>query len=395
MQNEYQDRQRAIQMRLAGDSIELICRTLHRSIPWFNKWWRRYLEAGSEGLYDITRARHVTVNRTPAHIERAILSIRRRLAARTTPQTRYALLGAATIAQELKQLGISPVPTLRTIERVLERAHVTNPRLRLAQRIPKTQYPMPKADDTNQVHQIDLVGPRYLNQDPTKYYFYVCKDAFDQQIYVEFWAGNTMDTVLHFLVRAWQRMGLPQHAQFDNGRQFYASGRYNRSLNRVIRFCLRLGIQPIFIPEAQPQRNGSVENFNGWFQPLLLRQTFKNAAAVRRELRHLSTSVNETHTHQALGFKTSTQFRRARQLRMLPANFEIDFDHLPVAVGKILFIRRVNPKGNVSILDELVKIGMRYRYQFVKAVLETHPQRLKVYCNGRLLKSITFKLRIA
>ena len=395
MQNEYQDRQRAIQMRLAGDSIELICRTLHRSIPWFNKWWRRYLEAGSEGLYDITRARHVTVNRTPAHIERAILSIRRRLAARTTPQTRYALLGAATIAQELKQLGISPVPTLRTIERVLERAHVTNPRLRLAQRIPKTQYPMPKADDTNQVHQIDLVGPRYLNQDPTKYYFYVCKDAFDQQIYVEFWAGNTMDTVLHFLVRAWQRMGLPQHAQFDNGRQFYASGRYNRSLNRVIRFCLRLGIQPIFIPEAQPQRNGSVENFNGWFQPLLLRQTFKNAAAVRRELRHLSTSVNETHTHQALGFKTSTQFRRARQLRMLPAKFEIDFDHLPVAVGKILFIRRVNPKGNVSILDELVKIGMRYRYQFVKAVLETHPQRLKVYCNGRLLKSITFKLRIA
>jgi len=395
MQNEYQDRQRAIQMRLAGDSIELICRTLHRSIPWFNKWWRRYLEAGSEGLYDITRARHVTVNRTPAHIERAILSIRRRLAARTTPQTRYALLGAATIAQELKQLGISPVPTLRTIERVLERAHVTNPRLRLAQRIPKTQYPMPKADDTNQVHQIDLVGPRYLNQDPTKYYFYVCKDAFDQQIYVEFWAGNTMDTVLHFLVRAWQRMGLPQHAQFDNGRQFYASGRYNRSLNRVIRFCLRLGIQPIFIPEAQPQRNGSVENFNGWFQPLLLRQTFKNAAAVRRELRHLSTSVNETHTHQALGFKTSTQFRRARRLRMLPANFEIDFDHLPVAVGKILFIRRVNPKGNVSILDELVKIGMRYRYQFVKAVLETHPQRLKVYCNGRLLKSITFKLRIA
>lgn len=395
MQNEYLDRQRAIQMRLAGDSIELICHTLHRSIPWFNKWWRRYLEAGSEGLYDISRARHVTVNRTPTHIERAILSIRRRLAARTTPQTRYALLGAPTIAQELKQLGISPVPTLRTIERVLERAHVTSPRLRLAQRIPKTQYPMPKADDTNQVHQVDLVGPRYLNQDKTKYYFYVCKDAFDQQIYVEFWAGNSMETVLNFLVRAWQRMGLPQHAQFDNGRQFYAPGRYSRSLNRVIRFCLRLGIQPVFIPEAQPQRNGSVENFNGWFQPLLLRQTFKNAAAVRRELRHLLTSVNETHTHQALGFKTSAQFRRARRLRMLPANFEIDFDHLPVATGKIIFIRMVNPKGSISILDELVKIGVRYRYQFVKAVLETHPQRLKVYCNGRLIKSITFKLRIS
>ena len=395
MQNEFSDRQHAIRMRLAGDAVELICRTLHRSKTWINKWWRRYLELGSEGLYDLTRARQAVVNRTPAHIERAILSIRKRLAARATPQTRYALLGAPAIAAELKQLGYAPIPTHRTIERVLERAHLTSPRVRLARRIPKTQYHLPKATDSNQVHQVDLVGPRYLQDDPTKYYFYICKDAFDQQIYVEFWAGNSMDTVLNFLVRAWQRMGLPQHAQFDNGRQFYSPGRYSRSINRVIRFCLRLGIQPIFIPEAQPQRNGSVENFNGWFQPLLLRQTFKNAAAVRRELRHLLTAVNETHTHQALGFKTSAQFRRTRRLRRLPANFHLDFNHIPLAVGKILFIRLVNQAGTISILDEVVKVGRRYRYHYVKAVLQTHPQRLKLHCNGRLIKSITFLLRAA
>ena len=252
MQNEYLDRQHAIQMRLAGDSIEFICRTLHRSVPWFNKWWRRYLESGSEGLYDITRARHVIVNRTPVHIERTILSIRQRLSARATPQTRYALLGAPAIAQELKELGLSPVPTLRTIERILERAHVTSPRLRLAHRIPTTQYPIPKADDSNQLHQVDLVGPRYLLKDKTKYYFYVCKDAFDQQVYVEFWPGNRMETVLNFLVHAWQHMGLPQHVQFDNGRQFYAPGRYSRSLNRVIRFCLRVGVPPSSFLKRSP-----------------------------------------------------------------------------------------------------------------------------------------------
>lgn len=393
MQNEFLDRQRAIQMRLTGDGVELICRTLHRSKTWFNKWWQRYLEVGSEGLYDLTRARQAVVNRTPVHIERAILSIRRRLSARATPQTRYVLLGAPAIAQELKQLGFSPIPTHRTIERVLERAHETSSRMRLARRIPKTQYPMPKAEESNQVHQVDLVGPRYLKDDQTKYYFYICKDAFDQQIYVEFWAGNSMDTVLAFLVRAWQRMGLPQHVQFDNGKQFYGPGRYNRSLTRVIRLSLRLGLQPIFIPEAQPQYNGSVENFNGWFQPLLLRHTFANASAVRRELRLLITSVNETHTHQALGFKTPTQFRRTKRLRMLPANFNMDFNHIPVAVGKVIFIRMVNPTGGISILDEVVKVGRRYRYQYVKAVLETHPQRLKVYCTGRLIKSITFLLR--
>jgi hypothetical protein len=125
-------------MRLAGDSIPLICQTLHRSDAWVRKWWQRYLSAGGEGLYDLTRARHTIVNRTPVHIERAILGIRRRLAARSTPQTRYALLGAPTIQQELKLLRLTPLPTLRTIERVLQRAHLTSPRVRLARRLPAT-----------------------------------------------------------------------------------------------------------------------------------------------------------------------------------------------------------------------------------------------------------------
>jgi len=395
MQNEFSDRQQAIRMRLAGDSLALICRTLQRSETWFNKWWRRYLETGGEGLYDVTHAAQAVVNRTPAHIERAILAIRRRLSARATLQTRYALLGAPAIAHELKQLGFSPIPALRTIERTLQRAHITSPHIRLSRRVANTQYPMPRTEDSNQVHQVDLVGPRYLKGSQTKYYFCICKDAFDQQVYVEFWAGNDMDHVLEFLIHAWQFMGLPQQVQFDNGKQFYAPGRYNRSLNRVIRLSLRLGVQPVFIPEGQPQRNGSVENFNGWFQPLFLRRSFSNVAAVRRELRHLVSTVNQKHVHQTLGFKTPAQFRRTKRLRMLPSNFNIDFNHIPVAVGKVIFIRQVNKSGSIRILDEVVKVSQRYSYQYVKAVLETHPQRLKVYCNGRLIKSIAFPLRIS
>ena len=394
MRNELSDRQQAIRMRLAGDSVALICQSLHRSPTWFHKWWQRYLAAGGVGLYDLTRARHAIVNRTPAHIERAILAIRRRLAARATPQTRYALLGAPTIAQELKNLGFMPVPTLRTIERVLQRAHLTSPRLRLAHHLPRSEYPGPRATDSNQVHQVDLVGPRYLTGDKTKYYFYICKDAFDQAVYAEFHAGNAAELVLSFLISAWQHLGLPQQVQFDNGRQFYAPGRYARSLNRVIRLTLRLGVQPVFIPEGQPARNGSVENFNGWFQPLLLRQHFPNASAVRRELQRLLTTANEQHVHQALGFKTPLQFRRTKRLRRLPANFAIDLKKIPVAVGKILFIRWVGVTSFVDVLGQSVKVGRRFRYHYVKVLLETHPQQLKIYCNARLIKSCEFKLRI-
>lgn len=394
MRNELSDRQQAIRMRLAGETVALICQTLHHSEAWVQKWWHRYLAAGGEGLYDLTRARHNVVNRTPAHLERAILAIRRRLAARATVQTRYALIGSPTIQQELKSLGYTPIPTLRTIERVLQRAHITSPRLRLARRLPQSAYPGPQANDSNQVHQVDLVGPRYLRGDRTKYYFYICKDAFDQAVYAEFHAGSTMMQVLPFLVRAWQQLGLPQQVQFDNGRQFYAPGRYARSLNRVIRFVLRLGVQPIFIPEACPERNGSVENFNGWFQPLLLRRPFPNARALRRELHRLVVTANEQHVHQALGFKTPTQFRQSKRLRRLPANFIIDFDRIPVAVGKIMLIRWVPPAGYIDVLGESVKVGRRFRYQYVKVLLETHPQWLRIYCNGQLIAQRLFKLRI-
>lgn len=394
MRNELSDRQQAIRMRLAGDTIPLICQTLRRSDAWVRKWWQRYLIAGGEGLYDLTRARHNVVNRTPVHIERAILAIRRRLAARTTPQTRYALLGAPTIQQELKLLALTPLPTFRTIERVLQQAHLTSPHLRLARRLPRSEYPGPHAEDSNQVHQVDLVGPRYLLHDKTKYYFFLCKDAFDQAVYAEFQAGNSMEQVLAFLVHAWQHLGLPQQVQFDNGRQFYAPGRYARALNRVIRLALRVGVQPVFIPEGQPQRNGSVENFNGWFQPVLLRQNFRTMAAVQREVRRLVTATNEQHVHQSLGFKTPIQFRRNKRFRRLPAKFALDFEQIPVAVGKILLIRWVPVTGYVDILGESFKVGRRYRYRYVKALIETHPQRLKVYCNGQLIKQCAFKLRI-
>ena len=106
MHDELSIRQTAIRLRLAGERIESICRTLQHSETWFYKWWRRYLEAGPAGLYDLTQGNRQVVNRTPPHIERAVISIRRRLAARATPQTRYNHVGAAQIRAELETLCI-------------------------------------------------------------------------------------------------------------------------------------------------------------------------------------------------------------------------------------------------------------------------------------------------
>jgi len=73
----------------------------------------RYLEAGPEGLFDLTRANHHVAQRIPPELERAILSVRRRLQAHATPATRYSLIGAPAILAELKSLGVRPLPCHR------------------------------------------------------------------------------------------------------------------------------------------------------------------------------------------------------------------------------------------------------------------------------------------
>ena len=109
MNDELAARQRAISLRLAGRPVKHICLAVGRSEAWFHKWWDRYLQAGPEGLYDLTRARHVAQRISP-ELERAILSVRRRLQAHAAPATRYSLTGATAILAELKALNVRPLP---------------------------------------------------------------------------------------------------------------------------------------------------------------------------------------------------------------------------------------------------------------------------------------------
>src|SRR5215471_11135211 len=113
MNDELAARHRAITLRLAGRPVRAICAAVGRSAVWFHKWWRRYLGAGPQGLYDLTRARHHVAPRIPPELERAILSVRRRLQAHATPATRYSLIGATAILGELKALGHRPLPCER------------------------------------------------------------------------------------------------------------------------------------------------------------------------------------------------------------------------------------------------------------------------------------------
>jgi transposase InsO family protein len=392
MHDELAARQRAVTLRLTGRPIQVICAAVGRSERWFHKWWGRYLEGGPEGLYDLTRANHQVAQRIPPEVERAIVSVRRRLQAHATPATRYSLTGAAVIRAELKTLGIRPLPCERTIERVLERNGLTAPRVRLAPLLPRQAYPGPQARASNELHEVDLVGPIYLKGSGHRYYIWVGKDAFDGAVCLRLAYSRRMDEVLWFLGECWKDLGRSAQVQLDNARELAGWGPAARALSRVIRLCLRYGVSPVFIPAGEPQFNGSVENFNGWFQEPLLQRRFKWPGDLRRELARLQEAVNTQHVHPRLHGQTPAQHRRGLRLQKLPASFVVPTGRLPLAAGRVTFLRRVSVAGTVTVLSQTLRVGKRHRGLYLRLVIDTGRGQLTAYLNGRVLKRWPYQL---
>jgi transposase InsO family protein len=392
MHDEFTARQRAITLRLSGRPVKDICQALGRSEFWFHKWWRRYLESGTEGLYDLSRANHQVAQRIAPELERTILSIRRRLQAHATPATRYSLIGADAILAELKALNVRPLPSVRTIERVLQRNGFTLPRVRLAPLLPRQEYPGPQARATNDLHEVDLVGPVYLKGCSHRYYIWVGKDVFDGAVCLRLAYSRRMDEVLWFLGECWKDLGRPTQAQFDNARELSGWGPAAHYLSRVIRLCLRFGVAPVFIPPGMPQHNGSVENFNGWFQEPLFQRRFPRPGDLRRELARLQEAVNTQHVHPRLGGLTPAQYRRGLRLLKLPPSFVVPTGPLPLAAGRVTFIRLVSAAGTVSLLSQSFRVGKRHKGLYLRLVVDTGRGWLTAYLNGRVLQRWSYKL---
>jgi hypothetical protein len=78
-------------------------------------------------------------------------------------------------------------------------------------------------------------------------------------------------------------MRLPDYAQFDNSTIFQGS-RKPDSLGKVIRFCLILGVVPVFVPLHETGFQASIESYNGrWQRGVWQRFHFDNLRAVQQQ----------------------------------------------------------------------------------------------------------------
>jgi putative transposase len=80
-------------------------------------------------------------------------------------------------------------------------------------------YSAPQAERSNQLHEIDRVGPIYLKGRRQRYSIWVCQDAFDGAVCLRLANSRQMDEVLAFLGECWKSLGIPEQVQFDNARE--------------------------------------------------------------------------------------------------------------------------------------------------------------------------------
>src|SRR6266487_842170 len=327
-------RKEAVRLHLQGIAKTEIARRLKKSRRWVYRWIARYdQKQGAKSLENRSSAPKNRSEKYPQKIkDMAIQSRRARKAGhRKYP---YALVSAEAIYYELRDLGVAPLPPPRTIHFWLKQAGEIETQHKPHKGSNPT-YPILRCKAVNDVQELDLKGPFYLKDSSQKYYLIVVRDVFGKKVALRVLKEKEMERIIDSLVETWQKIGLPNFLQMDNGLEFRGSNAYPRSLSRLVRVCLDVKVQPVFIPPSEPWRNGVIENLNGLIQRLFLKaKTFKNEKQLFTEAQKLETCINTTHRLPALDGKTPNEFATKAALRFLRAGYDWRKRNLQLVKGK-------------------------------------------------------------
>lgn len=236
-------RQRAIARLLDGEAFTVVCRSEGVSRSWLYKWWARHTRAAATWFHDDSRRPHARPGRTPAEIEEIVQLVRGEL------YNQAQFCGAQAIRWRLADLAVQPLPSVRTIGRILARHELTH--RRTGRYAPKgVAYPRLDAVRPNDVHQSDFVGPCYL-RGGLRFHSLHSLDVTTKRCGVEpLVAGKA--GVIPGLWALWRRLGIPKVEQVDNELCFYGSPAHPRGMGKLIRLCLWHGVEPVFIPIREP-----------------------------------------------------------------------------------------------------------------------------------------------
>ena len=383
MDAEEKLRREAVRRALAGESAAAIAQELRRTRRWVVKWLARYDPTDEAWARERSRAPRRVANRSAAKLEALVLSVRARLQANP-----WAQIGATAILWELAKLRLRQLPEPRTIERILERAAVPRRARRERYRPKGTPYPAPAAFAPNDCHEADLIGPRHL-AGAIPFFVLNVVDLGRHAVACELLASKADRATAEALLRAWGRLGLPRRLKLDNW--LIAGG--TMKLPLTVRLCLALGVTVVFIPFAEPWRNGTVEQFNDTFDKRFFRtERFRDLGHLLRRMAAFERFHDAHHRYAAHHGATPDEVARRTRFRpRLPdPAFRIP-ERLPRR-GRVEFIRLVRSDRILHVLGREILLSEAFVHEYVTATLDIRQELLTVQHRGRRVAVRRFRL---
>ena len=193
------------------------------------------------------------------------------------------------------------------------------------------------------------------------------------------------------LVLCFKTLGIPKYLQLDNKLPSRGSNRYPHSFGLVIRLCLYLGIEPVFIPVKEPWRNGIVEHFNNVFDKSFFRsQFFKSFSHLYSEAKVFEAYHNDNHRYSSLSGKTPNEFACPDVVR-LSDGFTVP-DPLPIYPGYIHIVRFVRSNRILDIFGEKYSMPIELEYEYVWVTIDTGQQTMSIYHDSVLVEKYSYPL---
>jgi len=345
-----------------------ICRRQNCSRPWLNRWLQRYNPDDVDAsLCNQKRSSSQAYQAWSDEIRQQVLEMRRSRSQRALWP--YALVGAAAIHYELKALGSSEIPPVRTIHRWLVKAGLVEHKSASVKEHESKPIPLPTANAVNDVQQLDLKGPIYLRGDSHKYYIVVLRDRYSRRCAIDALSSREAQGIVDFLVSSWQWLGLPNYLQMDNALEFRGSNRYPRSFGRVVRVATDLGLEPVFNPPGEPWRNGGVERHNSFLQDRLFTIECPDLAALRQQANACQTACNHTHRSATLKGLTPDEVAAKAILRFPPTGYiRHQLPALPQNKGFVSFVRLIRKSGRITLgAEDRFMVNPELAYTYVLA----------------------------
>ncbi len=370
-----------------GEKPEAICISIGRSKSWLYKWNDRFAADDCSWSEGLSRQPLTVASRTPKEVEEIVKMVRLNL------YNKDRFCGAQAILWELEDLGVKPLPALRTINRILSRNQLTHRRTGSYE--PKgTPYPKLPSALPNQTHQADLVGPCYL-KGPLRFYGLNVVDLSTVRCGLHPSDSKAGQSLNDGFWEIWKRIGLPERVQVDNAMSFFGSPRHPRGMGPLIRLCLHTGIEPWFIPMAEPWRNGKVEWFNDLYQQKFLGKVMMTTAdelkagTLAFEQRH-----NSTYRYSKLGGKTPLKALAGAKVKLrFPDNEAAPSCLKKPEVGHYHLVRLIRSDLKLNVFGELFPIAPELKLEYVVATIDVKEQKLKVFLDKTQVDQFDYQLR--